>query len=346
VLGLGLALTSLAPLTAGADQIADKRAEAERIARQLDAQGERISVLAERLNQANMKADRVAAQVVAAQAALTQVDHQVQAARNLLRAEAVTAYVQGGRLPTVQALATAQGAQLGIQAAYAKTVAGKEQSALDALHGAREQLADKRAALETAQRSARAAVADVAASKQAAAGAAADEQAVLGKVKGELASLVQAEEQRRAAEAARRAETALAARLGSSDRSSLRSGGPEPPVSNDASGAVEEARRQIGKPYEYGAAGPDGFDCSGLTMWSWGHAGHSLPHSASAQYDATSRVSLGDLQPGDLVFFGSPIHHVGIYVGGGQMIEASHSGTPVRYASISRSDMVGAGRVG
>ena len=331
MLGLGLALTSLAPLTAGADQIADKRAEAERIARQLDAQGERISVLAERLDQANMKADRVAAQVVAAQAALTQVDHQVQAARNLLRAEAVTAYVQGGRLPTVQALATAQGTQLGIQAAYAKTVAGKEQSALDALHGAREQLADKRAALETAQRSARAAVADVAASKQAAAGAAADEQALLGRVKGELASLVQAEEQRRAAEAARRAETALAARVGGSDRSSLRSsGGPEPPVSNDASGAVEEARRQIGKPYEYGAAGPDGFDCSGLTMWSWGHAGHSLPHSASAQYDATSRVSLGDLQPGDLVFFGRLIHHEGIYVGGGQMIEASHSGTPVR----------------
>ena len=81
-------------------------------------------------------------------------------------------------------------------------------------------------------------------------------------------------------------------------------------------------------------------------MWSWGHAGHSLPHSASAQYDATSRVSLGDLQPGDLVFFGRPIHHEGIYVGGGQMIEASHSGTPVRYASISRSDLVGAGRVG
>src|SRR5439155_21723459 len=127
-----------------------------------------------------------------------------------------------------------------------------------------------------------------------------------------LASVVQAEERRRAAEAAGRAETALAARLGSSDRSSLRSGGPGPPVSNDASGAVEEARRQTGKPYEYGAAGPDSFDCSGLTMWSCGHAGHSLPHSASAQSDATSRLSLRDVRPGDPVLFGTPLHPGGI----------------------------------
>jgi cell wall-associated NlpC family hydrolase len=109
---------------------------------------------------------------------------------------------------------------------------------------------------------------------------------------------------------------------------------------------VAEAKRQIGKPYQYGAAGPGSFDCSGLTMWSWRAGGVSLPHSSSAQYSATSRVAVSALQPGDLVFYGSPIHHVGIYVGNGTMVEASHEGVPVRYASIYRSDLVGAGRVG
>jgi cell wall-associated NlpC family hydrolase len=118
----------------------------------------------------------------------------------------------------------------------------------------------------------------------------------------------------------------------------------EAPVAPGAAGAVEEARRQLGKPYVYGAAGPDSFDCSGLTMWAWGHAGVSMSHSAAAQYGEFPHVSTDSLQPGDLIFYGSPIHHVGMYVGGGQMIEASHTGTPVRYASIWRSDMVGASR--
>ena len=118
----------------------------------------------------------------------------------------------------------------------------------------------------------------------------------------------------------------------------------EAPVAPGASGAVEEARRQLGKPYRYGAAGPDSFDCSGLTMWAWGHAGVSLPHSTTAQWNATRHISLADLQPGDLVYFGSDLHHMGIYVGGGTMIEAPHTGLSVRYASIYRSDLVGAGR--
>ncbi|MDP9441909.1 MAG: NlpC/P60 family protein, partial [Actinomycetota bacterium] len=109
--------------------------------------------------------------------------------------------------------------------------------------------------------------------------------------------------------------------------------------------AIAEARRQIGKPYEWGAAGPDSFDCSGLTLWSWRAGGKSLPHSSRAQWTATSRVSIDAIKPGDLLFYGDPIHHVGLYIGNGQMIEASQTGTPVRYASIYRSDYTGAGRV-
>ena len=81
-------------------------------------------------------------------------------------------------------------------------------------------------------------------------------------------------------------------------------------------------------------------------MWAWGQAGVSLPHNSGAQYNATPRVARGDLEPGDLVFFGSPIHHVGMYIGNGQMVEAPYSGNSVRVVPIARSDYVGAGRPG
>ncbi|HEX2240023.1 MAG TPA: NlpC/P60 family protein [Actinomycetota bacterium] len=110
--------------------------------------------------------------------------------------------------------------------------------------------------------------------------------------------------------------------------------------------AVEAALSQLGKPYQWGAAGPDSYDCSGLTMWAWAHAGVSLPHNSGAQYAATPRVARSDWQPGDLLFFGSPIHHVGMYIGDGQMVEAPYTGSQVRIVSASRTDYVGAGRPG
>jgi cell wall-associated NlpC family hydrolase len=110
--------------------------------------------------------------------------------------------------------------------------------------------------------------------------------------------------------------------------------------------AVQAALAQVGDPYQWGAAGPDAFDCSGLTMYAWAQAGVALPHSSAAQYGATPRVSSSDLQPGDLLFYGSPIHHVAMYIGGGQVVEAPYSGESVRVASAMRSDFVGAGRPG
>jgi cell wall-associated NlpC family hydrolase len=110
------------------------------------------------------------------------------------------------------------------------------------------------------------------------------------------------------------------------------------------------AKQELGKPYQYGAAGPDSYDCSGLTMWAWQHAGVSLPHSSSDQYNVTTRVSQADVQPGDLIFEnwggGGPAPgHVGIYVGNGQMIDAPHSGASVQYDPAFRSAYYGAGRV-
>lgn len=119
---------------------------------------------------------------------------------------------------------------------------------------------------------------------------------------------------------------------------------PAPNVSGNAAGAVEFALGEVGKPYAWGGSGPNSYDCSGLTSAAWAAAGKSLPHSSRMQYSATARVSRDAVQPGDLLFFGSPIHHVAMYIGNGQMVEAPHSGAQVRVVSADRSDFVGAGR--
>jgi peptidoglycan DL-endopeptidase CwlO len=106
------------------------------------------------------------------------------------------------------------------------------------------------------------------------------------------------------------------------------------PVRASAAAAVRAAASQIGKPYRWGAAGPDSYDCSGLTMWAWARAGVSLPHSSRAQYASLPHVSMSSLAPGDLVFRGNPIHHVGIYRGGGVVIAAPQTGQNVREDSV------------
>ncbi|KRM56116.1 NlpC/P60 family protein [Lacticaseibacillus sharpeae] len=99
--------------------------------------------------------------------------------------------------------------------------------------------------------------------------------------------------------------------------------------------AIAAALSQQGKPYVWGAAGPSAYDCSGLVMWAYAKVGVSLPHSSAAQAQMGTRISISQLQPGDLVFWGSPVHHVGIYIGGGMFVHAPHTGSVVKTQSIS-----------
>ncbi|MER5971600.1 NlpC/P60 family protein [Streptomyces sp. NPDC002055] len=111
-----------------------------------------------------------------------------------------------------------------------------------------------------------------------------------------------------------------------------------------AAQAVSFAYGALGKPYVWGATGPDGFDCSGLTQASWRAAGVALPRTSYTQINAGQRVPRSELAPGDLVFFYSGISHVGLYIGNGQMIHAPRPGAPVRLAPIDQMPFAGASR--
>lgn len=119
-----------------------------------------------------------------------------------------------------------------------------------------------------------------------------------------------------------------------------------PAPSPGAARAVATAKAQLGKPYVFATAGPDTFDCSGLTSYAWAAAGVSMEHWTVAQYHAFPHVPLDALAPGDLVFFGSDLHHEGIYIGGGLMIHAPYTGTVVQISSVYMSNIAGAVRPG
>jgi peptidoglycan DL-endopeptidase CwlO len=110
--------------------------------------------------------------------------------------------------------------------------------------------------------------------------------------------------------------------------------------------ALAFARRQLGKPYRYASAGPNAYDCSGLTMAAWKSVGVSLPRSSRSQYSAGSYVAKSNLQLGDLVFFYSPISHVALYAGNGTVIHAPRPGKSVEYIKMSYMPYAGAKRPG
>lgn len=120
--------------------------------------------------------------------------------------------------------------------------------------------------------------------------------------------------------------------------------GPPPDIPGSAGQAVDYAWSKLGDAYEYGAAGPNTFDCSGLTMAAWAAAGYSLDHNTNSQYSETARIDRSELQPGDLVFFYDN-DHVGIYIGDGEVIHAPTYGEPVQKASIDSMPANGYGRV-
>jgi cell wall-associated NlpC family hydrolase len=118
-----------------------------------------------------------------------------------------------------------------------------------------------------------------------------------------------------------------------------------PEATNVETTALRAALTQRGKPYLWGSAGPDDYDCSGLVVWAYAQEGISMPHYTGSLWDTGEHISRGDLAPGDLVFFGPDIDHVGFYIGNGLMVDAPHSGSDVRVEAVWWGQYVGAVRV-
>ncbi len=279
------------------------------------------SIVADTMRQQAARAE--AAQVKAAQAA--------EQARNAAQAQADQAEAAAAQIQQQQNALTVQLASL------RKTSVDLEKQRQDGLAAA----AVARAAAAEAARQARLADERAKAARTAAARKAAQQAAAR--------AAAEAARQKAAAEAAERAAEEASHQQQNQPKPKPEPDNPPPPppsTNGGVSAVISYARAQIGKPYQWGGAGPNTFDCSGLTMRAWQRAGVSLSHYTGAQWGETSRVAISDLRPGDLVFFGSSgpsSHHVGLYIGGGQMIEAPYTGANVRYASIYRSDLVSYG---
>ena len=224
----------------------------------------------------------------------------------------------------------------------AKSVTSLDADVLGQVKTFRAAVQRNRADLTNAKQSQQRVVAKRAAAKQAIASKLQQQQSLLASIKGQIASMIAAEQARQLqmaqaaqsrADAARRAMQLEAADtvVGITAQAPQLDTVVAPPSS--FSGAVGVAMSELGKPYVWAAAGPDSFDCSGLVVYSFGAVGKSLPHSTYALYSMGAPVSRDQLEPGDLVFFDG-LGHVGIYIGGGQFVHAPHTGDVVKVSNL------------
>ncbi|MEU8519675.1 NlpC/P60 family protein [Streptomyces sp. NBC_01216] len=321
--GSGHAEPSLTP--------AQVKAKVDRLYQEAEAATEQYNGAKEKADQARGTLDRLRDEAARRTERLNE-------ARNGLGSIATAQYRAGGLDPAVQLALTSDPAQYLERAALAEK-AGERQAAAVAsvrreLTGIRQLRAESTERLTELQGH----EADLRRRK-------AEVQGKLGEARSLLARLTAAERARyEAAGAGRTGQSGTDAAEVRADRGSLPRGPVTAPGSR-ATQAIAFARAQIGKPYVWGATGPSAYDCSGLTQASWRAAGVSLPRTTYTQINAGRRVSRSELTPGDLVFFYSGITHVGLYIGGGQMIHAPRPGAPVRIAPIDEMPFAGATRV-
>jgi cell wall-associated NlpC family hydrolase len=372
LVGIALLFPMLTAPGSSADPVADKRAEAARIEQQLEQQGEKVSILAEKSNRARLKVSEVEGSLAKTEADVARSDERLQATRATLASAAVLAYVHGGSNSMIGKLARGNQDDMIVRTQYLRVTAADQRRVIDDVRSAKQDFELRTSRLKVDRKAAADAAELAASASQAALDAEDAQRAVLGRVTGELTDLVAAEEARKEAEAIRnrpapaaivdtpritepprvptQAGPAQSTPAQASPTTTVAAASTVAPATGKGAIAVAEARKQLGKPYVYGGAGPDNFDCSGLTAWSWRAAGVSLSHSAYTQWFETTRVPINAVQPGDLLFFGDDgvesIHHNAIYIGNGEMIEASQTGTPIRIRGWRSVDLVGAGRPG
>lgn len=345
----GILMTSLVlvpavmPGQVSADSIDQKRAQAANIADQLEKLAEQMGMLGEDYSEALQTQADLSVEIKQAQADVAAAEAQLAEMRGTLYNSAVTQFMHGGRNSTLTNLfASSGGVQDALQRSQLTSIAMNQGSlTTDSLDATATELTKKKVVLEKKRKQAESLAEDVKSRQGAAEGLSSRYLELQSSVQGDLADLLREERQRRDAQAL--ADSQREAAGFKSKYSSLQKKyGNIPSVSARAQTAVRAALTQLGVPYRYGQSVPGkAFDCSGLTTYAWGKAGVGLPRNSRRQYNALPKIPKQMAQAGDLIFTGSPIHHVGIYLGNGTMVHAPQTGDVVKVGPIRWWKVVG-----
>ena len=326
-----------------ASKITDKQAEARNIQAQIDALNTKVEIAAEAYNAAGVRLDAINVDVAKNSAHLRVLERRLGKLDTRLDTRATNMY-KDGPLAFLEVLVGSQSFdQFSSNWDILTAMSQDDASMLKDVRAVRAQAKATRAVLRSKQAQARAQVRIRRAQRIAISKQLAHRKVVLASVKKDIQRLIAEEAARQAAiaAAAARAEAARLASGGGGGGGDINYPAPTIPAHGNV---VDYALSRRGCPYVWGGSGPGVFDCSGLTSWAYSQIGISIPHSSRDQINCGQRVSKADLKPGDLVFFGSPIHHVGMYIGGGMMVEAPYTGASVRTRSAFRGDYAGACR--
>ncbi|MCL6537429.1 MAG: C40 family peptidase [Acidothermus sp.] len=326
----------------------------EKAQQQLEALNVAADQAVEAYDQAQIALASASARLRAQQAAVARAEARLASARDRLRGFAALQYESGGTTPLVAFLVSGDPQVAFRRADLLAQVNRYHQADLLAVIAATRQATQASRSAKQALAAQQAALTAVAAKKAAAEKLISKQQALLASLQTRARQEDAAARAAAARAAAARAAALAAARQAAQERASrsrtlagssgasvgadttaqIAVSPPRVSGSGGAAAAVAFAYAQLGKPYVFGGAGPYGYDCSGLTMRAWEAGGVQLSHSSSAQQHEGRPVPLSALQPGDLVFWGDPAWHVAIYIGGGRVISAPHTGTVVQIQTI------------
>jgi len=352
---LGGAGISLVESPAGAGSVDDAKRKVSQIADQLDAAEEEVDRLSEELAIAVENKRQLEVEIVSTEVEIAAKQTELGGVQGQMSDLAIEAFVGGGRGGSISGLlAPGGGPNESVQRQYLTEIAlNVGLASSDQLDALITDLDDLQGRLERDRSDAEDLAARITQDEVTTQNEIDKLVALNAKAERELGQALSAERARRAAAAAAAARED-AERITGGRGSGGGGSNPEPfdpgsvpPSSSRGAIAVAAAKSQIGVRYiKYMSREGVGFDCSGLTGWAWEQAGVSIPHQSRQQFNTTAHVPIAYIEPGDLIYFYSPITHVGIYVGGGMMVDAPGPGRFVRLAAVTFSKVVGVSRPG
>jgi cell wall-associated NlpC family hydrolase len=303
------------------------------VQRRVDELHEQASEANERYHGAAETLAEIERRLTAAERAATRQESRVKKLTADMGGFAAATYRAGGLDPTVQAMLADNPEDFLARSSVIDAFATQQSEQLTAVASERQQLEQKRLIVDEERSRQTAIKAVLTKEKKKVDSLLAEQKELLAKLTAEeKARLARAREKARLAALAERDEAAERISRGSSGGGSTPA--PNVPASGRAAIAVKAALSKVGAQYVYGTAGPNTFDCSGFTSWAWAQAGVSLSHSSRVQATQGTRVSVSQLQPGDVLFYDSPVSHVAMYIGDGMVVHASNPRTDVTTAPM------------